>query len=72
MEDKNQEAKKELFSKMNQMAKNGTKLYLDGTPATPLEVAEICVRETPIYMPDYVMDEDGSVKQVRFDKITDF
>lgn len=60
----------ELFRELETHVKNGIPLYLAGRKTTPLEVVDaLLVREDSIYMADFVRDDDGSLLQVRYDRI---
>jgi len=49
---------------------NGTDLYLDGRKVSAAELAwTCCVNEEAVYMPDYVMRADGSLAQLRYDRV---
>lgn len=49
----------------------GIGLYLEGRPSTPEEIRNVCsVCEDSAYMPDYVMDEEGGLKEIRYDRVT--
>ncbi|MDY5541370.1 MAG: hypothetical protein SPF60_08150 [Lachnospiraceae bacterium] len=48
----------------------GIALTLGGRPASPYELARLCViREKSCYMGDYIQDDDGNLTEIRFDKI---
>lgn len=59
-----------IMAQLESILGNGVNLYLDGQEATIHEVAQICVREDVLYMPDYVIDEAGILREVRYDKIS--
>ncbi len=65
--DKNQPT---ILSLLENSQKKGVALYLNGRSATPDEIADCCVNEETLYMPDYVMDDAGILKEIRYDKIT--
>ncbi len=44
-------------------------IYVGNERTTLEDALERCVREQSVYMPDYIMDETGALKQLRFDKI---
>lgn len=48
----------------------GIKLYLDGNLSDADHIYHQCVREDTEYMADYVMDEQGKVKEIRYDEIS--
>lgn len=58
-----------LEHQLNVMRKRELKVYMDNQPVTLEEALERCVQERTVYMPDYVMDENGILEQVRFDRI---
>lgn len=62
-------AKHALEYQLNVMCKDPFEVYIDNEKTTLDEALERCVRENSVYMPDYVLDEKGNLKQVRFDKI---
>ena len=48
----------------------GIALTLGGRPSTPRELARLCViREHGCHMGDYIQDEKGKLKEIRFDKV---
>jgi len=63
-------AKKQMLLRLEQMRRNGVKLYVDGRAALPGEVVAKAVRENSPYMADYVLDSAGVIRQVRFDRVT--
>ena len=68
-EDVQQGAKHALEYQLNVICKDKFEVYMDNKRTTLDEALERCVRECSIYMPDYVLDENGNLKQVRFDRI---
>lgn len=58
-----------LKSQLEGMEKQGVKLYLNGVPSTTEFIINNCVNEDTVYMPDYVTDEHGKIKEVRYDRI---
>ncbi len=51
--------------------RQGIELYLDGQPASPAGIVDLFVREETVYMPDFVIDENGRLTQIRYDKIVE-
>ena len=48
----------------------GVYLTLGGRPASPRELANVCVaRESSCYMSDFIQDEQGRLREIRFDKV---
>lgn len=58
-----------LKEQLEGMERMGIKLYLNGVPSTTDYIVKNCVNEDTIYMPDYVTDENGKVKEIRYDRI---
>ncbi|MCM1126397.1 MAG: hypothetical protein NC429_07980 [Lachnospiraceae bacterium] len=58
-----------LRSRLERMERAGVKLYLNGAPSTTEYILRRCVREGTVYMPDYVTDRDGNVKEIRYDRV---
>ena len=58
-----------ILSSLNSISNKGITLYLNGKAATPAEIAACCVNDKVSYMPDYVMDDEGALKEVRYDKV---
>ena len=65
-------SKKELRtmrSRLEDILSQGIELYLDGQPSSPTVIAERFVMEDVVYMPDFVISEDGVLTQVRYDRV---
>ena len=65
-------SKKELMtmkSRLEDILSQGIELYLDGKPSSPTVIAERFVREDVVYMPDFVINEDGVLTQVRYYRV---
>lgn len=58
-----------LKPQLEQMEKEGVILYLNGVPSTTEYIMKNCVNEDTMYMPDYVIDENGKLKEIRYDRI---
>lgn len=67
---KNKEDSSLLRARLSVLEKAGIKLYLNGMPSTTESIVENCVREDTVYMPDYITDERGNIKEVRYDKVS--
>ena len=59
-----------LRARLSVLEKAGIKLYLNGVPSNTEYIVQNCVREDTVYMPDYITDEKGNIKEVRYDKIS--
>lgn len=61
-----------LFVELSEYERLGVRMKMNGHPASPLQIASAhAVRENLSYMRDYVADEDGKVKEVRFVKLSE-
>ena len=49
---------------LEQMEQEGVGFYLNGKKTAPREIIRTC------YMPDFVMDEEGKLCEVRYDEVT--
>lgn len=63
-------SKAALKSRLEQLEKEGVKLYLNGAPSTTEYIVNNCVNEDTVYMPDYVTDRCGKIKEIRYDRIS--
>lgn len=56
---------------LEQMEQEGVGFYLNGKKTVPGEIIRTCcMREKAVYMPDFVMDEEGKLCEVRYDEVT--
>ena len=61
-----------LRQELRDYRRQGVSLCLDGEPSTPDRIAHACrVEEEGSYMRDYVSDEKGTIRQIRFDFVKD-
>lgn len=59
-----------LEEHLREMHNKGVNLYLEDRPASPEEIArKFFVSEDDVYMPDFVTDTDGKLREVRYDKV---
>ena len=59
-----------LLKQMKQYEKRGVEITLEGQALSLEEIASACVvRENGCYMGDYIWDEEGSLSEIRYDKI---
>lgn len=57
----------ELFSELTGYEKSGIRMHMDGRLASPMQIVSAhMIRETNHYMRDYVMDENGKLKELDF------
>lgn len=58
------------FSQLKKWEEAGVKLYLEGVPTSSEYIEQNCVNENAVYMPDYVTDHEGKLKEIRYDRIS--
>lgn len=61
-----------LREKLEQVQRQGVYLFLEGKPSTPQAIASKCVCEDADYMADYVLTEEGVLKELRYDRVADW
>lgn len=59
-----------MLAHLEQMEKCGVELFMDGKEVVSTEIVAKAVRENSPYMADYVLDDVGTILQVRFDRVT--
>lgn len=63
--------KQRLLIELENIQNRGIMIFLEGVPSSPLTVTDIlCVNETDSFMRDYVTDEKGVWRELRFDRIS--
>lgn len=59
-----------MFRELTGYEKNQVDLRIDGIPASPMQIVQAhVVHEEPTYMRDYVLNENGDVKELWFTRI---
>jgi len=66
----NNKEKQILEERLENAFQNGVALFLEGTPALPSEIAGKCVGEDTVYMADYVLDDKGILRELRYDRVS--
>lgn len=60
----------EFFKELTSHERNGVKIIVDGLPASPMQVISAhMVQEENTYMRDYVVDDDGNLSELYFQRI---
>ena len=59
-----------LLQRLKQWEAAGIRLYLDGAPTSSEYIEQNCVNEDTLYMPDYITDKEGKIKEIRYDRIS--
>ncbi len=58
-----------LRYRMGSRQKKSLEVYIDNELTTLEDALTRCVQERTVYMPDYILDENGILEQLRFDRI---
>lgn len=59
-----------MFKELTGYEKNQVDLRIDGMPASPMQIIKAhVVREESAYMRDYVLNENGDIKELWFTNI---
>ena len=59
-----------MFKELTGYEKNRVDLRIDGIPASPMQIVQAHVaREESAYMRDYVLNENGDIKELWFTSI---
>lgn len=70
MNDSNGVEKQGLLIELENIQNRGITIFLEGVPSSPLTVTDaLCVNDSNDFMRDYVTDEKGVWKELRFDRI---
>lgn len=59
-----------LRSSLESIAREGVFLYLEGRLSSPDEIFRECIAEEATYMADYIMNEIGQLKELRYNKVS--
>jgi hypothetical protein len=70
MTEKNDISSASLKEQLEKWEDAGIRLYLDGTPTSSESIEKNCVNEDMLYMPDYITDKEGRIKEIRYNKIS--
>jgi hypothetical protein len=70
MNNENGLEKQKLLIELENIQNRGIAIFLDGIPSSPLTVTDaLCVKDSSNFMRDYVTDEKGVLRELRFDEI---
>lgn len=58
-----------MLSYLDGLKNSGVEFFVDGEAVLPGDAVRRTVQEQQTYMADYVLGENGVVKQVRFDRV---
>ncbi len=61
-----------LFTELSDYEKKGVYMLINGIPASPMQIVRAhIVREESAYMRDYVLNENGDLKELDFQEVED-
>lgn len=61
---------KVFFQSWQVMKKKGVYMLMNGVPASPMQIVQAhIVREDAVYMRDYVLNDNGDIKELCFDDV---
>ena len=59
-----------MFQELTEYEKQKVGLGIDGLPASPMQIVQAhIVREDAVYMRDYVLNDNGDIKELCFDDV---
>ena len=68
----NEVEKQGLLIELESIQSRGITIFIDGIPSSPLTVTDaLYINDSDSFMRDYVMDEKGEWKELRFDRVKD-
>ncbi|MCF2683747.1 hypothetical protein [Faecalicatena contorta] len=60
----------QMFQELTGYEKKNVELKINGAPASPMQIVQAhLMREHNEYMREYVLDEEGDIKELRFQRI---
>jgi len=70
IEDPRERNYQSLFSELAGYEKKGVYMLMNGVPASPMQIVQAhIVREDAVYMRDYVLNDNGDIKELCFDDV---
>ncbi len=70
MSDDHEQDAQNLYAELTDYERKGVDILLNGWPASPMQVVQICgMREDVVYMRDYQMNDAGDIRKLEFNGI---
>ena len=67
--DEQEKKYQDLFTELTNYERSGVRMQMNGFPASPLQIVSAhMVREESNYMRDYILDEQGMIRELDFKK----
>ena len=68
--DEQEKKYQDLFTELTNYERSGVRMQMNGFPANPLQIVSAhMVREESNYMRDYILDEQGMIRELDFNSI---
>lgn len=68
-----EKAYRKLFEELSEYERYGIRMRIDGESASPMQIATAhMVKEKSSYMRDYILDENGHLQELCFNKVKSF
>ena len=68
--DEQEKKYQDLFTELTNYERSGVRMQMNGFPASPLQIVSAhMVREESNYMRDYILDEQGMIRELDFNSI---
>ena len=68
--DEQEKKYQDLFTELTNYERSGVRMQMNGCPASPLQIVSAhMVREESNYMRDYILDEQGMIRELDFNSI---
>ncbi len=60
----------EFFAELTNYERSGVRMQMNGFPASPLQIVSAhMVKEGSSYMRDYILDDQGMIRELDFNKV---
>ena len=67
--DEQEKKYQDLFTELTNYERSGVRMQMNGFPASPLQIVSAhMVREESNYMRDYILDEQGMIRELDFNR----
>ena len=68
--DEQEKKYQDLFTELTNYERSGVRMQMNGFPASPLQIVSAhMVKEESNYMRDYILDEQGMIRELDFNSI---
>lgn len=68
--DEQEKRYQEFFAELTNYERSGVRMQINGFPASPLQIVSAhMVKEESSYMRDYILDDQGMIRELDFNKV---